>query len=28
MNKIVGEFTLMPSNGRDDSAHGSPSEHD
>jgi hypothetical protein len=28
MNKIVGEYTLTPSNGRDDSAHGSSSEHD
>jgi hypothetical protein len=28
MNKIVGEFTLAPSKGSDDSAHGSPSEHE
>jgi len=28
MNKVVYDYTLVPSNGRDDSTNGSPSEHD
>ena len=28
MNKIVSEYTLVPSNGQDDLAEGSPAEHD
>jgi hypothetical protein len=28
MNKVVSEYTMVPSNGRDDAVEGNPSEHD